>query len=87
MATSILSVRVTDDERGLIEAAAANARVKLSDFVRRKTLEAAEETLMNRRVIEIPANKWSQIETLLTAPAKAIPAVQELSQFKPTWEN
>lgn len=87
MGSSILSVRVTDAERGLIEAAAANTRTKLSDFVRRRALEAAEEMLMNRRTIEIPADKWSQIECLLTAPPKTIPAVQELSQFQPTWEN
>lgn len=83
MSSSILSVRVTDAERSLIEAAAANARTKLSDFVRRKALEAAEEAMMESRVIEIPAEKWKQIESLLSAPAKAIPAVEELSTFQP----
>lgn len=87
MGSSILSVRVTDAERRLIEAAAENTRTKLSDFVRRRTLEAAEEVLINRRIIEIPADKWSEIESLLTAPPKTIPAVQELAQFQPTWEN
>lgn len=87
MSSSILSVRVTDAERGLIEAAASSARVKLSDFVRRNVLEAAEEALMNRRVIEIPADQWDQIESMLTEPAKVIPAVQELSKYQPTWES
>lgn len=81
MGSSILNIRVTDSERDLIEAAAANTRTKLSDFVRRRAREAAEEILMNRRIIEIPADKWSQIESLLTAPPKTIPAVQELSQL------
>jgi uncharacterized protein (DUF1778 family) len=87
MSSSILSVRVTEAERGLIEAAASTARVKLSDFVRRKVLEAAEESLMNRRMIEIPADQWHQIELLMTEPAKVIPAVQELSKFQPKWES
>ena len=86
MSSSILSVRVTDSERNLIEAAAANSHTKLSDFVRRKTLEAAELEMIERRVIEIPEEQWHQIESLLVAPAKSIPAVKQLQKFQPIWK-
>jgi uncharacterized protein (DUF1778 family) len=41
-ATSVLSVRVTPDERAILEAAAEQSRTTLSDFMRRKSVEAAE---------------------------------------------
>lgn len=39
---SVVSVRVSSSERDLLEIAAAQAHTNLSDFVRRKALEAAE---------------------------------------------
>lgn len=78
MSTNILSVRVSDDERLMLEEAAKNSRAKLSDFIRRKALEAAEEDLLERRVIEIPAEKWDEIEALIAAPAKDIPNLRNL---------
>ena len=40
--SSVLSVRLSDEERALLEAASTQARTNVSDFVRRKALEAAE---------------------------------------------
>jgi len=37
-ASSVLSVRVSQDERALLEAAAEQSRTPLSEFVRRKAL-------------------------------------------------
>ena len=42
MSTSVLSVRVSDEERALLEAASEQARTSLSDFIRRKALDASE---------------------------------------------
>ena len=39
---AVLSVRVSASERALLEAAAEQASTNLSDFVRRRALEAAE---------------------------------------------
>lgn len=86
MSSSILSVRLSDSERSLLEAAASHARIKLGDFIRRKALEAAEEEFLERRIIEIPTDKWAEIEAIVAAPARAIPAVKELAQYAPTWK-
>ena len=86
MPSSILSVRLSDAERSLLEAAAGHAHTKLSEFIRLKALEAAEEELMERRVIEIPAEKWAEVEALVNSPAKEIPAVKELFQHAPKWK-
>ncbi len=84
---SILSVRVTSNERQLLEDAASQTRTNLSDFVRRKALEAAEEELLDRRLVIIPAEKWEALEAWMNAPAKNIPALRKLAQSSPVWEK
>jgi uncharacterized protein (DUF1778 family) len=85
--TSVLSVRGSPDERAILEAAAEQSRPALSDFMRRKALEAAEIEVLGRTVVTIPAESWEQFEAWIATPAKAIPELQELSQTKPTWSN
>jgi len=41
--TEVLSVRVSEEERALLEAASQLARTSLSDFIRRKALDAAAD--------------------------------------------
>lgn len=78
MATSILSVRVSDDERSLLEAASEQAHTNLSDFIRRKALEAAEVEFLERRVVTIPASDWEAFEAWAHRPARNIPALKRL---------
>ncbi len=65
---SVLSVRVSSDERGLLEAAAEQANTSLSDFVRRKSLEAAEIEVLNRSVVTIQAQDWDAFEAWAKRP-------------------
>jgi uncharacterized protein (DUF1778 family) len=85
--TSVLSVRVNNDERALLEAAAAQARTSLSDFVRRKAIEAAEADVLNRSIVTIPAKDWVAFEAWLKRPAKRIPALRKLARTRPTWQR
>lgn len=85
--TSVLSVRLDDKERALLEAAAEDARTTLSDFVRRKALEAAELEVMDRRVVTIPAKDWEKFEAWLHSPPKEIPALKRLMRKRPSWER
>jgi len=85
--TSILSVRVSPDERAILEAAAEQSRTTLSDFMRRKALEAAEIDVLGRTVVTIPAESWEQFEAWIGEPAKEIPALRELSRTKPSWSK
>lgn len=86
-ATSILSVRVSPDERALLEAASDQARTSLSDFVRRKALEAAEIDVIERRIFTIPAKDWEAFESWVGAPGKPIPALKKLAKKPPTWQR
>ncbi len=78
---------MSPDERAILEAAAEQSRAALTDFMRRKALEAAEIEMHGRTVVTIPAERSEQFEAWIAAPAKAIPELQELSQTKPTWSN
>lgn len=86
-ASSVLSVRVSAEERAILEAAAQQSRTTLSDFVRRKAVEQAELEVMNRKVITIPAKDWEKFESWLRQPARVIPQLVELAKQKPSWED
>jgi uncharacterized protein (DUF1778 family) len=86
MATSVLSVRVTDEERSLLEAASEQARTNLSDFIRRKALEAAEIDVLDRRVVTIPARNWEAFEAWAHRPGQKITALETLARKPPKWK-
>ncbi len=83
--TSILSVRVSPDEKAMLQAAADETRSTVSEFMRRKALEGAEMELMERRIVTINADQWAAFEAALAAPARNIPALKELAQRTPAW--
>ena len=57
---AILSVRVSPAERSMLESAAVLARTTLSDFIRRKAIEAAEAEMLDRSLMMIPAADWAR---------------------------
>jgi uncharacterized protein (DUF1778 family) len=85
--TSVLSVRVNRDERAILEAAAERSRTSISDFVRRKALEAAEADVLNRTIVTIPAKDWDAFEAWINRPAKTIPALKKLARLAPSWKR
>lgn len=83
----ILSVRVTEQERELLSLAAEQGRTNLSDFVRRKAVEAAENDLLSHSVVTIPAADWARFEAWVEAPAKDVPALRDLAAHRPAWRD
>jgi uncharacterized protein (DUF1778 family) len=78
---------LSEEERVLLEAASSQARTNLSDFVRRKALEAAEADLFDRRVVTIPAKDWERFEAWAAAPAREITGLKDLASRPPTWRK
>ena len=85
--SSVLSVRVSAAERALLEAASSESRTSLSDFVRRKALEAAEVEVLERSIVTIPAKDWEAFEAWVARPAKASPGLKRLARRQPTWQK
>ena len=83
----MLSVRVSPSERDLLEFAAEQARTSLSDFVRRKAIEAAEMDVLEHRVVTIPAEDWEKFEAWVKTPAKDVPALRKLASSRPAWQD
>ena len=87
MSTTVLSVRVNQEERAILEAASEQAHTSLSDFVRRKAVDAAECDMLERRVVSIPAKDWEAFEAWAIRPAQEIPVITELATKAPTWQR
>ena len=82
-----LSVRVSAEERALLEAAADKARTNLSDFIRRRAIEAAEMDVLDRRIVTIAAKDWARFEAWASAPARDVPALRKLAKTRPVWQK
>ncbi|GAC1557377.1 MAG: hypothetical protein NVS2B5_19430 [Beijerinckiaceae bacterium] len=85
--TSVLSIRVNSEERAILEAAAEQSRTTISDFMRRKALEAAETDVLRRSIVTIPAADWDAFEAWLSGPAKPVPGLSELARLTPSWSR
>lgn len=83
----VLSVRVSASERDVLAQAAKNAHTNVSDFVRRKALEAAEIEMAMHPLAVIPDEAWGRFEAWASAPAKEVPALQQLATRKPVWRE
>src|SRR5437660_7108606 len=87
MSSSVLSVRLSDQERALLEAASSHARTNVSDFVRRKAIEAAEADVLERRIVTIPAKDWERFEAWAAQPAREVAGLKDLARTSPTWRK
>lgn len=87
MSTTVLSVRVSQEERAILEAASEQAHTSLSDFVRRKAVDAAETDMLERRIVTIPAKDWEAFGAWASRPAQEIAAIKELATKAPTWQR
>lgn len=87
MTALVLSVRVNEEERALLKAASTLARTSLSDFIRRKALDAAEADILERRIVTIPAKDWEAFEAWANRPPEAIAELTDLERLAPTWQK
>lgn len=83
----VLSVRMSRSERDLLAIAAGQAHTSVSEFVRRKALEAAEIDVLDHRLVAIPAAYWEQFEQWVNAPAQAKDALRDLAATRPSWQD
>jgi uncharacterized protein (DUF1778 family) len=87
MSSSLFSGRLSDAERALLEAAASQAGTNISDFVRRRAVEAAEIDVLDKRIVTIPAMDWKRFEAWASQPAREIAGLEDLTCKSPTWRR
>jgi uncharacterized protein (DUF1778 family) len=76
--TEKLDVRVSPSAKAKLQAAASVTRRSMSDFVMESALSRAEETLAERRVFGLDAEKWAAFQAALDAPVRPLPRLQTL---------
>lgn len=82
-----VSVRISAKERKLLEAAAEQSRTNLSDFIRRKAVEAAELELLSQNRVIISAAAWKKFEAWASSPPKEVPGLRDLAATRPAWRD
>ncbi|AZO23147.1 MULTISPECIES: DUF1778 domain-containing protein [unclassified Mesorhizobium] len=82
-----INILVTSDERKILEAAASQAHTNLSDFIRRKAIEAAEMQVLGGHVVTIPAADWEKFEEWAKSPPTDLPELRKLAESRPVWQD
>jgi uncharacterized protein (DUF1778 family) len=73
-----LDLRVSPSAKSKLQAAASSVHRSVSDFVMESALSRAEETLADRRIFGLDAEKWAAFQLALDAPARPMPRLQSL---------
>lgn len=73
-----LDFRVSPSAKARLQAAAALAQCKVSDFVLECALARADEALADRRSFELGAEAWVAFQSALDAPPKPLPRLRAL---------
>ena len=76
--TTKLDLRLSQEAKQTLSAAAQVAHCSVSQFVLRSALERAAETLTERQRFELNAEQWEEFMTALDAPPQVVPQLQQL---------
>jgi uncharacterized protein (DUF1778 family) len=76
--TTKLDLRLSQDAKQTLSAAAQAAHCSVSQFVLKSALERAAETLAERQRFELNAEQWKEFMDALDAPPKIVPQIQRL---------
>jgi uncharacterized protein (DUF1778 family) len=82
-----LQLRVTPQQREVIEYAAASRQETITDYVIRHAVSAAQEDLADRRYFALDDAAWSAFHALLARPAVSKPHLQQLLAQPAPWHD
>jgi uncharacterized protein (DUF1778 family) len=73
-----LDLRLTPDDKGLLQTAALAQHRSVSEFVLESALARAHETLPDRQHFGLDAERWTAFLTALDAPVRPLPRLCRL---------
>ncbi len=82
-----ISMRLPEADIAMIDRAAVLRGRSRTDFVRETAVRAAEDVLMENRLIRMSPEGFAQFTAVLSAPAAAVPEMTELAQRPAPWES
>lgn len=75
---SRLSIRASEPEKSILRQAAEARHMNTSQFVLQASLDAAHAILVDQTEFRLPPEQWEAFCERLDAPARTIPALQQL---------
>ena len=82
-----VDLRMTPDAKRLLQQAAAASNKTLTEFLLDHGLEAAAETLADRRVFVLDEARWHAFVSALDRPPAENAALKSLLARRPAWER
>jgi uncharacterized protein (DUF1778 family) len=82
-----VDLRMTPAAKRTLQRAAAVANKTLSEFLLDTGLNAALDTLADRRVFQLDQKSWDAFMVALAAPPRNNPKLRRLLARKPAWEE
>lgn len=73
-----LDLRVTPEDKRVLQQAAAASRRSVSEFVLESALSRAEETLPDRTRFFLNEDQWQAFNAILDAPSRDLPRLRRL---------
>ena len=83
---ALINIRAQHRQSELIDRAAHVLGRNRSEFMLEAACRAAEDVLLDQRLVQLSPEAWEQFNALLDAPARDIPALRSLLTSKPVWE-
>ncbi|MDX8468098.1 DUF1778 domain-containing protein [Mesorhizobium sp. VK23B] len=81
-----ISMRLPEADVAMIDRAAALRGRSRTDFVRDAAVRAAEDVLMDNRLIRMSPQGFAEFIEVLSAPAAPVPDMVELAKRRAPWE-
>jgi uncharacterized protein (DUF1778 family) len=81
-----ISMRLPEADIAMIDRAAGLRGRSRTDFVRDAAVRAAEDVLMENRLIRMSSEGFSEFMSALAAPAAPVPEMVELTKRPAPWE-
>jgi uncharacterized protein (DUF1778 family) len=81
-----VDLRMTPEAKRTLQRAAAVANKTVTEFLLDSGLNAAFDTLADRRVFQIDQERWNQFMAELASPPKDNPRLRKLLARKPAWK-
>jgi uncharacterized protein (DUF1778 family) len=82
-----VDLRMTPAAKRTLQRAAAVTNKTLTEFLLDSGLNAALDTLADRRVFQLDQRRWDAFLAALAAPPKSNPSLRKLLARRPAWEK
>ena len=82
-----VDLRMTPAAKQTLQRAAAVTNKTLTEFLLDSGLNAALDTLADRRVFQLDEKRWDAFLAALAAPPKSNPRLRKLLARRPAWEK